>query len=135
MRGRWTCSVGAQVWAGRFWVFPGQADFSPYRQPSLPSLRGRALASARGCYGPVMVPLRVATYWAVWCGSPSRHPLQCWGRESTFVKITGHHISESEPESLPWGRLPIPLRNNRSSRASPCIPAPGLEYPASSLEG
>lgn len=81
----------------------------------------------------VMVLLCVATYWEVWCGSLSHHPLQCWGRESTFVKITGHHVSESEPERLPQGRIPIPLRTSLSIKALPCIPAWGHGYLASSL--
>lgn len=76
-----------------------------------PSSSRKALAPGR--MATVMVPLQAATYWAVWCESPSSHPLRCWGGESIFIKITPTccsvcqhmHKSEPEPEILPLGHL------------------------------
>lgn len=76
-----------------------------------------------------MVLLRVATYWAAWCGSPRPHPLQRWGEKHICSNrptccSTCHHISESEPESLPLIRDSCHPEDQREHRGL-CISAPG----------
>lgn len=72
-----------------------------------------------------------ATYWAAWCESLRRHPLQCWGRETYLSKSpqpAAPHVAmfPSQNQSvLPWRTIPFTLRTNTKVRGAPCSSAPG----------
>lgn len=82
-----------------------------------------------------MVFLCVATYWAAWCGSLRRHPLQCWGRETYLSKspqpVALHVVMFlSQNHSVcPQSMIPVTLRTSMScwtnTKCNPCTSALG----------
>lgn len=101
--------LGYRCGAGGFWSFWSWLTSLWADSLLFPSSRKEALASVGGYSGFLVL----ATYWAVWCGSPRPHLHQCWGRTETWLKTPWPAAPRILTENLPWGSTPPPQSSGK----------------------